>query len=329
MSPFLRSSITGVALALCVSTGLAAPPTKAAARHEVPIVLAPGFLGFRTLGPFGAHWRGWREALEAEGFVVFEHMPTPVATSEQRAAELLRTVRSVKRRTGAQRVVVIGHSQGGLDARMALEGGGHGDIAAVATLSAPHHGTPLADVAVATFPPVLMQPALAVLQRVWQVENGQRFSTPNGPGAVASLTTTARSTWRAHEAPLFSFAAVAGDDVDGSCLGAPIVAPTVRGAAEPFTAVPRALIATRVRASNDGVVTTSSMRHGRFVGCVAGDHGVWLGWSAGSRFEHERFAVVLATALAAVARTDDERAFDAFVPALAAVMAPANHARPH
>ena len=319
-----RARAWGVALALCVAALVGEP---AHARSDLPpVVLAPGFLGFRTLGPFGAHWRGWRAALEAEGFEVFEHMPTPVATSEQRADELVRVVREVKRRTGAPRVLVIAHSQGGLDARLALERGGAQHIAAVATLSSPHHGTPLADAAVDAFPPSLVQPALALVQRIWQVENEQAFSRPDGNAAVASLTTQARAAViSTTHVPLYSFAAVAGADIDGSCADAPLPAPTRDGALMPMTRIPRALLTSASEVSNDGVVSTRSMRHDRFIGCVAGDHGVWLGWTPTSGFDHEAFAVVLAHGLAAVARTGDPAAFYGALPALRAIPHPLNH----
>jgi triacylglycerol lipase len=240
----------------------------------------------------------------------------------------LRTIRSVKRRTGAQKVLVIAHSQGGLDARLALVRGGQEHIAAVATLSAPHAGTPLADATLALLPGALVQGALVGLQRVWQVENEQAFSAPRSARAIASLTTHARANAPGSSTvPFFSFGAVAGLDVDGSCEDAPIPAPTLPGSILPWTAVGRALMATRGEASNDGVVTTRSMRHGRFVGCVAGDHAVWLGWSASSAFDHQAFALLLAQALDEVATTQDAARFERYLPVFAALAAPANHER--
>jgi triacylglycerol lipase len=279
------------------------------------------------MGPFGVHWRGWREVLEADGFEVFEHMPTPVATSTQRADELLRTVQSVKRRTGAQKVIVIAHSQGGLDARLALSRGGAPHIAAVATLSSPHGGTPLADAALALFPPSLVQVTLAGLQRVWQVENDQPFSSPQSHAAIASLSARAPAVAVTSEGavPFFSLGAVAGDDVDGACEAAPIRAPTQAATVLPWTAIPRALIATQRETSNDGVVPTRSMRHGHFLGCVAGDHAVWLGWTPNAPFDHRAFALVLAQGLDAVAQAADASRMERYVPALRTLAEPANH----
>ncbi|MBW2734568.1 MAG: alpha/beta fold hydrolase [Deltaproteobacteria bacterium] len=72
----------------------------------------------------------------------------PYATSETRGRELAKVVRQVMRETGATKVHIIGHSQGGLDARWLAspEGGNMGSsIASILSLSSPHHGMPLAN----------------------------------------------------------------------------------------------------------------------------------------------------------------------------------------
>ncbi len=289
------------------------------AAAKPPVLLVPGLMGFRTLGVFGEYWKGWRTALEAEGYVVFESVPTPIATSAQRGAELCTTLRAVKRRTGADKVIVIAHSQGGVDVREALRQGAQDDILAVATLSSPHMGTPVADVSRAVFPATLVNQTLQRLQHLFQVESLVAQTDTSTDEALASLTVKgmhdySRSNSTVPAVPFYSFAAVAGGDVDGSCLGAVLPPPkTVVTHSAPFI-FGYAMMQWTGHMSDDGVVPTSSMRFGTFVGCIPGDHTLWTGW-AHPFFLHRRFATVLAHFLEGAANVEhppDARVFAQF-----------------
>ena len=67
-----------------------------------------------------------------------------VAHSSLRGAQLLEQIREWPERQSGERVTVIGHSQGGLDARWAISQlGGDALISKLVTLSTPHHGSAL------------------------------------------------------------------------------------------------------------------------------------------------------------------------------------------
>src|SRR5450830_1767556 len=91
-----------------------------------PLVLVPGMLGFVRLGLF-PYWYGIVPALRAGGAQVF-------------AVQVAR----IRRETGADKVNLIGHSQGALTARYAAAKRPEW-IASVTSVAGPNHGSELAD----------------------------------------------------------------------------------------------------------------------------------------------------------------------------------------
>jgi triacylglycerol lipase len=141
-------------------------------RHHV--VLVPGFFGFANLGDFAyfGHVRdflceaGPPLGLEGEVRVVTTE---PTASLPRRAALLAEAVASLLDERDGD-VTVVGHSSGGLDARLLVEPNVTlptsadvercaRSVRAVVTISAPHHGTPLAHL----FGSMLGQQLLALL----------------------------------------------------------------------------------------------------------------------------------------------------------------------
>lgn len=126
------------------------------ARH---IVLVPGFFGFANLGDF-AYFGHVKDlvteiapSMGVEGQVRVV-ATEPTASLPRRAALLCEAVAALLEETPGD-VAVVGHSSGGLDARLLVTP--HvslptsadveacaGEVRAVVTVSTPHHGTPLA-----------------------------------------------------------------------------------------------------------------------------------------------------------------------------------------
>ncbi len=139
-----------------------------------PIILAHGVCRFDILwsGPLKLdnaddnsqdkyhYFKGVRSMLISKGYSVF-HSNVPWAASvNQRAAELLRNIESAMEIAGKEKVNIIAHSMGGLDARHMLfnfrEGKKiHDKVASLTTISTPHHGTPFADWGLANLPLVI------------------------------------------------------------------------------------------------------------------------------------------------------------------------------
>ena len=110
-----------------------------------PIVLAHGFLGFDVLALPGLrheYFRGVREALESQGHRVYVVRVSPVASIRRRAEQLVAQLDALQE----ERVNIVAHSMGGLDARYAISHlGAAARVASLVTVGTPHRGTPLAD----------------------------------------------------------------------------------------------------------------------------------------------------------------------------------------
>lgn len=138
------------ALASPASDPGAAPAAKLGAPY--PVVLLHGMSGFGKLeiGPVGiTYFNGVVEDLTKSGESVFVTIAPPYDTSEVRAAAIAKQIDLILQRTGKAKVNIIGHSQGGLDARVLASpnGLGYGDrIASVTTIATPHRGSKVADV---------------------------------------------------------------------------------------------------------------------------------------------------------------------------------------
>jgi triacylglycerol lipase len=110
------------------------------------VILVHGFWGYNRIGlpRVGLHYfRGICQHLAANGITALTVRLPPGGGVPERAGKLATLLRSVP-----GRIVIIGHSMGGLDARyLAAKSDLVDRIAAVITVGTPHRGTPLADVA--------------------------------------------------------------------------------------------------------------------------------------------------------------------------------------
>jgi triacylglycerol lipase len=110
-------------------------------RH--PIVLVPGLLGFVRLAGF-PYWYGIDRALRQAGARVYPVQLSPLHGTELRGAQLLERIGELLAASGAEKVNLIGHSQGALAARYAAA---HKPawVASVTSVAGPNHGSELAD----------------------------------------------------------------------------------------------------------------------------------------------------------------------------------------
>jgi len=108
-----------------------------------PIVLHHGFMGSDT-----NIWsyNGVAEALRADGHQVLETEVAPFDSVEARAQQLGDQIDAFLAETGADRVNLVAHSMGGLDARYLVAGlDDRNRVASVTTIASPHRGTRIAD----------------------------------------------------------------------------------------------------------------------------------------------------------------------------------------
>ncbi|MBQ4473556.1 MAG: alpha/beta fold hydrolase, partial [Lachnospiraceae bacterium] len=130
-------------------------------RTKYPIVLIHG-AGFRDL-KWPVYWGRIPSRLESEGAVIRYGLQDCWAGIETNAEVIAARIREITEETGCEKVHVIAHSKGGLDARMAASSFGCGDrIASLTTVATPHHGSKTLDRMFALPRPVWDTAALAI-----------------------------------------------------------------------------------------------------------------------------------------------------------------------
>ena len=119
-------------------------------KTKYPIVLAHGLAGFDQLFGVLDYWYGIEAALEDGGAKVFVTSVSPLNTPQERGEQLIDQIETIVAITGQPKVNLIGHSQGGLDARY-VAAVRPDLVASVTTVGSPHKGADLADFLVANF----------------------------------------------------------------------------------------------------------------------------------------------------------------------------------
>lgn len=102
----------------------------------LPVLLVHGYVCN------GGIWASMRGFLEAKGVPTYTHDLEPVyAGIDEYAAGLASRIEEICSRWGTNRVIIVGHSMGGLAARAYLRAQGPARVAKLITLGTPHHGT--------------------------------------------------------------------------------------------------------------------------------------------------------------------------------------------
>jgi len=116
-------------------SGFAEPPLDRDPRRPA-LLLVPGFMCNRAV------WKPLLDSGKLAGFNVATVDLEPVFGDIGHYAEVVhRAVEQLRAASGAARIVLVGHSMGGLAARVYLRKHGDAHVARVVTLASPHHGT--------------------------------------------------------------------------------------------------------------------------------------------------------------------------------------------
>ncbi len=277
-----------------------------------PIVFAHGFFGFEHFAgiDYIDYFFHVREALTMSGETnVYFPAVDPFNTSQVRGAELAEQIQRILDTTGYQQVVIVGHSQGGLDARVVAHD--HPEwVAAVYTIATPHAGTDVSNVldqiladarlrdalnAIASLVYTPLYDTAGATTSVWL--GIDQFNEPNTTAFNAAFP----------DAPGIPYFSIGGrsalNDGGSDCrfAGRPPFMTRYDGVNDPIDPL---LSVTGLILSgsdglhpipNDGLVTVLSARHGTFLGCIPADHldeiGQVFGDSPGAfnDFDHYRF----------------------------------------
>jgi triacylglycerol lipase len=231
---------------------IARRPLPPGAHLRYPVVLVHGLAGFDEIRVFGwrrTYFRGIALYLERLGATVFMPRLPALAGVPERAQKLADYVR----RLNADKVNIIAHSMGGLDARYAIARLGLGDkVASLVTIGTPHHGTPLADLG---------------HNRAARLTRGliRRIGIPSDYLDWLTPQKMRQFNQEIVDDPRVIYASVAGR------VGAR------RLRRNPLLIVPHAYLHLRA-GSNDGIVPELSQRWGETWGETEADHWAQIGW---------------------------------------------------
>lgn len=108
-----------------------------------PVVLLHGFMGFDEILQIDYFYRV-KQDYQRRCIPVFIPTVSPLDYIHHRAMELAPKIDQILALTGAEKVNLIAHSMGGLDARYLISTLGYGDrVASLTTIGTPHRGSPV------------------------------------------------------------------------------------------------------------------------------------------------------------------------------------------
>ena len=191
--PNPRRAVVRLSIALALTFAMLSSHRADAAstftKTRYPIVLAHGLSGFRQLFGVVDYFFGIPGDLSSGGAKVFVTQVSAFGSAEQRGEQLLQQIEFIAASTGAGKVNLIGHSQGGLDARyvMAVR---PDLIASLTTVATPHLGADLADFLVDNLAPGgFNETVLAALANSLGTVLDLLTGTPEPQDAIGALHT--------------------------------------------------------------------------------------------------------------------------------------------
>jgi len=275
-----------------------------------PVVLCHGFFGFEELAGIDGltYFYNVPERLAEDGeTLVYTPAVDPFNSSDYRSDQLIDIIENdILAETGHEKVVLVGHSQGGLDAR-AVASKRPDLVAAVVTVATPHHGSPVADIALG----LVEDPAsAAILDAIVQVLGGPLYDQVGDETSIAkalylfSKPGIAEFNAKYKDSPGVFYASITGrtdNSLGGQDCAADVELPWVdawkgeKDPTDPLFSVFEAMLDGGFAGTvpNDGLVRAADARWGEFWGCVPADHMDEVGQLVGDEpglfngFDHE------------------------------------------
>lgn len=112
-------------------------------KTKYPILMVHGVF-FRDF-PIVNYWGRIPAELKKNGATVFFGNHQSALAVSDSADEIIRRIRDIREKTGAEKVNIIAHSKGGLDCRCAMNKGASPYVASLTTINTPHRGCGFAD----------------------------------------------------------------------------------------------------------------------------------------------------------------------------------------
>jgi uncharacterized alpha/beta hydrolase family protein len=135
-------TIAIISIAIIVSSSFVSS-ANSQSEKPLPVLLIHGY------AEDAAIWKKWEDLLKKDGIqfftITFKDSDDKCGSAVEHAKELEKRVQDIKKQTAAEKINIVGHSKGGLDARVYLAKG-IGDVANLIMIGTPNNGSPVADV---------------------------------------------------------------------------------------------------------------------------------------------------------------------------------------
>ncbi|MDZ4701818.1 MAG: alpha/beta fold hydrolase [Rhodothermales bacterium] len=259
--------------------GLTPFPEPPLIKLRYPVVMMHGFGMVAALRRNG-HLYDFAMDLRSRGVLAFAPNVPPYNPVPVRAAIWKDRLQQILERTGAEKVNLIAHSMGGLDARFLISREGFNDrVASLVTVATPHHGS-----AIASF--LLDQPDRL---RIWLADLANWLGTNTMREVEADFLTTVTDLAPAYMQDTFNRTVLDAPDVRYWSFAARAGKGTGMGIS-PFLRPLNAILYGR-EGINDGFVSVESARWGECLGILDADHAQQLGIQFPSRNSFDAFAL--------------------------------------
>lgn len=220
-----------------------------------PIVLLHGLAGTDQYFGILDYFYQVPDALREKGYRVYTPVSSFIGHSEVRAPQIAEQVDEVLQETGAEKVHLLGHSQGGLDMRVLVSGLGYGDrVASMTSLATPHQGLKIEVPAFFT-----------------GMDFGETYMKGEFVETYPDDEGVPRFSWAGRTCAIYELQCLAETDNE---VVTPIFALT-------YPAIQYAHRDDPYGGANDGLVPIESSKWGEFLGVVPADHMDEVGQIAG------------------------------------------------
>jgi triacylglycerol esterase/lipase EstA (alpha/beta hydrolase family) len=248
-----------------------------------PILLVHGWTGWDSIGPYQYFFRV-PEHLREGGAEAHVASLDPYNSVTVRAEQLAQQIDALLAEQHAQKLNIIAHSQGGLDARRAISALGYGDrIGALVTISTPHRGTPLSDVALGILPGEAQEALSFLLNLLGAIAVGSESDALASFGSLTEAWVQQEFNPQHPDDPRVSYLSYAG-----RCCATGEGCGDLCDVEIQFTHH----LLQALAGDNDGVVPVSSAVWGEYLGEIPADHFDQVGQLAGvtgPNFNHLEF----------------------------------------
>jgi triacylglycerol lipase len=269
-------------------TGLEPFPQPSIIPVQTPIVLMHGF-GVGASFRRGGHLHEEALHLRSRGVRAVAPNVSPYNTVRARTAQWNGRLQHVLDETKTDRLLLIAHSMGGLDARYLItQMGWHEVVDALVTISAPHRGSAIASL-------VLDQPELV---RNWVSDVADWVGTHILQDGSANIRQALTELTPEYMEKTFNEEVPDHPDVEYWSYGCQAGKGTDVPIAPIFRYLNQYLF--EREGVNDGIVSVRSARWGKYQGTVDADHGRQVGISSGlaSHFDSNAFYASIVETLA-------------------------------